>query len=186
MRITGGQWRGRAVPVLDSPITGLRPTGDKMRQAIFNFLQHNPDCLSVMPGLEGVSVLDAFCGSGALGLEALSRKAGFARFWDIDKPSIQVLRQWCTRHNVENYDIKQQDATDPQQAESAVDLVFLDPPYGQNLIPQALKSLSQNGWIRPGTLCVCEMDKADEAPDLDVMIDRYYGRSRLIIGTGKE
>lgn len=184
MRITAGAWRGRKIPVLDSPQTSLRPTSDRMRQAIFNLLLHNPDCLAIMPTLEDMRVLDAFCGSGALGLEALSRGAGHAVFWDKDHKAVQGVRDWCTHYGVDAVTVEQKDALKPKPAPSAADLIFLDPPYGQGLINQALSALSRTGYLTEKTLSVCEGE--GERPDMRILVEKIYGRSSLFIGIKEE
>ena len=133
-----------------------------------------------MPEIAGIQVLDAFCGSGALGLEAVSRGAGRALFWDRDKKAVDALRAWCTRHHVGQCECRQQDALTPPLAPAPVDLVFLDPPYGQGMINPALSALVKAGYLSDRTVCVCETD--GERPDMTILVEKTYGRSNLFIG----
>lgn len=183
MRITGGQYRGR---VLQTPKgKDVRPTTDKVRQAIFNII--NSYEMADEP-----YVLDGFCGTGALGLEALSRFARGAVFIDKHPESLKFCglnidsigagdRAQTLRMDVSKAGIK------PEKIEAA-DLLFLDPPYRKNLLVPALQSLSKNGWLADGALCVFECEK-DFTPDLPPQYewrdDRVYGECKIIIARYK-
>lgn len=182
MRIVGGRFRGRALTA--PPGDGTRPTGDRVRQAVFNILEHSP----WSPGLEGRRVLDLFAGSGALGLEALSRGAAFSLFVETDEAARGAIRD-----NIEALDlfgatrIHRRDATDlgprPASAGAAFDLVFLDPPYGKGLGERALTSLSDGGWLAPEALAVFErgVDEIDTTPTgFDLLDARTYGAARVL------
>ena len=183
MKITGGELKGRVIPVRNSPHTSLRPTSDKMRQAIFNFLHHNPDVLDICPDLEGVSVLDAFCGTGALGLEAISHGASHAVFFDTDHKAISELKALSEQFKISDHvQIQKASALRPPQADQSVDLVFLDPPYNKGLLAQVVPALSQAGWVGDNTLFVCEAEKECRDIPLRPIVDKTYGDSRLLIG----
>lgn len=183
MRITAGQWRGRKIPVLDSRETALRPSSDKIRQAIMNILAHNPDCLATLPPMNEVLVLDAFCGSGALGLEVLSRGANKAIFWDNNPKAIKALQSFLNQHDIANVDCVVMDALKPKPRQgAAVHLVFLDPPYGRDMIDPALENLQKSGWIDQQTLCVCEAERDFKGVTLDVLVQKNYGNTQLMIG----
>lgn len=171
MRITSGLYRGRLLTV--PPGDRIRPTGDRMRQAIFNILQ-----AYALPG--GAVVLDAFCGSGALGLEALSRGAEKVIFMDTDVT--------CCEKNIAALKINsgtavlRRDVTKPGPAREAVGLVFLDPPYGQDLLAPALTALAANGWLAPEAIAVCETerDHTGDIPAGFALLDRRdYGAACL-------
>ena len=181
MRIVGGAFRGRRLASLGegAPDAQLRPTSDRVREAIFNVIAHGP-----YPALEGARVLDLFAGAGALGLEALSRGAARALFVD-DHPKARAL----LRENIEICDalgrtkVFRRDATrlGPHRGEP-FDILFLDPPYGRGLAEAALRSAMAGGWARAGALAVLETG-ADE-PDCDVegveVADaRVYGGTKL-------
>jgi 16S rRNA (guanine966-N2)-methyltransferase len=159
MRIIAGTWRGRT---LESPAEGtVRPTSDKVRGALFNIIQH-----SAYPITEDTRALDGFCGSGALGLEALSRGASFGVFIDNDIAALQLAKK-----NAENFKAAKQcafemrDLSKPQtwRAEP-FDLVFLDPPYRKALPGLALGILTEGGFIAQNALAVVETAKGEDFP----------------------
>jgi 16S rRNA (guanine966-N2)-methyltransferase len=181
MRIVGGQFKGRAIAA--PPGRDTRPTGDRAREAVFNILAH----ADWSPGFDGRRVLDLFAGSGALGLEAMSRGAAFALFVETDAAARGTIRD-----NVEalglfgSTRIHRRDATDlgvkPAGLGEPFDLVFLDPPYGKGLGEAALGTLAPGGWISEDTLIVFECG-ADEAPNVTAfeMLDRRdYGAAKLL------
>ena len=177
MRIVGGSHRGRR---LAAPAgRGLRPTTDRVREALFNVLAHGPG------GLDGARVLDAFAGTGALGLEALSRGAGHATFFETDRRALQ-----CVRDNVEaigetaRATVLIADATQPPPApaRAACSLVFLDPPYGQDVVAEALAALAAGGWLASAATIVVETASgADFAPPAGCALTdaRHYGATSL-------
>jgi 16S rRNA (guanine966-N2)-methyltransferase len=178
MRISGGSLRGR---ILAAPKgRDVRPTSDKVRQAVFNIL--------LKYGLpEGAQVLDLCCGTGALGLEALSRGAAFATFIDKSAESLAA----CHR-NIEALGLAAQaralrrDAHRPgplPPGAAPAELLFLDPPYKLDIIPDALGALAQ-GWLAPGAVCVVECGSGGEAPapppGYEALDTRAYGASRIL------
>ena len=152
MRIVGGQFRGRT---LATPKTlAVRPTADRLREALFNILVH-----AYGDPVAGARVLDLFAGTGALGLEALSRGAAFALFIDDAAEARALMRE-----NVEALGlggmsrIFRRDATKLGAAHPVepFSLVFLDPPYRQGLAEKALASARAGGWLKPDALIVVE------------------------------
>ena len=138
LRIIGGQWRSRKLGFPEAP--GLRPTPDRVRETLFNWLA---------PHIEGAKVLDPFAGSGALYLEALSRGAAMGLALDSNATAIASLR-----HNLELLQcsvgqLLQSDALRylETQTPAAFDLVFLDPPFHQNLLPATCELLEQRQWL---------------------------------------
>ncbi len=163
MRIVGGRLKGRN---LASPSSrDIRPTADRLRESVFNILVHAYD-----DPMEGARVLDLFAGTGALGIEAVSRGAAFALFVDNGAEARALLR-----NNVEALGlggvtkVYRRDATNPGPAHpmEPFSLVFLDPPYRMKLAEKALASLRAGGWLTPGALLVVEEAKeaAFAAPD---------------------
>jgi 16S rRNA (guanine966-N2)-methyltransferase len=178
MRITGGRLRGRN---LASPQTmAVRPTSDRIRQAIFNMLAHRD--FGVEFTLENIAVADLFAGTGALGIEAISHGARFCLLVDEDAESRALQRE-----NVEALGLTgvtkiwRRDATDlgPLNSGSGgpFGLVFLDPPYKKNLIAPALKSLKDGGWLTAGALVVAETSRGEafQADGFTVIDTREYG-----------
>lgn len=181
MRIVSGQHRGRAIATPPGQTT--RPTSDRARQAIFNILEH----AAWAPELNGARVLDLFAGSGALGLEALSRGAAFCLFVETDDQARGAIRE-----NIEalglfgSTRIHRRNATDlgprPGSAGPPFDLAFLDPPYHQGLAERALAELAAHGWLAEGAVLMVERG-SDEAPfhppGYEVLDTRDYGAARI-------
>ena len=156
MRVVGGRLKGRN---LASPSSReIRPTADRLRESVFNILVHAYD-----DPIEGARVLDLFAGTGALGIEAISRGAAFTLFVDNGAEARALLR-----NNVESLGlggvtkVYRRDATDlgPAHPMEPFSLAFLDPPYGKGLAEKALASLRDGGWLTPGALLVVEEAKA--------------------------
>ena len=156
MRVVGGRLRGRNLAAPAS--REIRPTADRLRESLFNILVHayeNP--------VEGARVLDLFAGTGALGIEAISRGAGFALFVDNGAEARALLR-----NNVEALGLGgvtkvfRRDATNlgPAHPVEPFSLVFLDPPYGKGLAEKALASLRDGGWLTKEALLVVEEARA--------------------------
>lgn len=186
MRIVGGRFRGRALTA--PPGAGTRPTTDRARQAVFNILEHAAwSPFAGGSGFEGVRVLDLFAGSGALGLEALSRGAAWCLFVETDEAARGAIRA-----NVDALGlfgatrVHRRDATDlgarPGGVRDAFGLVFLDPPYGQGLVERALAPLAAGGWLSENAVVVAERGVGE--PSLAVegfenMDARDYGAARV-------
>lgn len=181
MRIVAGALRGRAVRT--PPGDATRPTSDRARQAIFNILEHAP----WSPGLEGARVLDVFAGSGAMGLEALSRGAAAALFIDKAEPALEALRANVAAFALgERARLVRQDATKlgrRPETERPFDLAFLDPPYGKGLGERALAALDAGGWLEPGAVVIFERgaDETQATPAaFELVDDRRYGAARAL------
>ena len=156
MRIVGGRFKGRALKGPSSQ--AIRPTSDRLRESLFNILTHAHD-----GAIEGARVVDLFAGTGALGLEALSRGASFALFVDDGSEARALLRA-----NIEalglgevtrvfRRDARKLGAAAPGLAHT---LAFLDPPYGRGLAEPALTALAEGGWLAPGAMVVVEEEAA--------------------------
>ena len=159
MRIIGGAWRGRALMVPAGE--GTRPTADRVRQALFDRLMHAPWAAGALPG---AVVLDAFAGTGALGLEALSRGAARAVFIERDRAALAVLRANIAACGAAGAcRVVPGDVLRPQAGERC-GLVFMDPPYGFAAKAAAVGALRAAGWFAPGALLVLETGR-EEAVD---------------------
>lgn len=182
MRIVGGRHRGRK---LRAPAGGgLRPTSDRARESVFNILEHT----ILGAGFGAGTVADVFAGTGALGLEALSRGASHATFIDNDPVALK-----CVRGNAgglgegRSVTLLKLDVTrlppPPLAAKTPFALVFLDPPYLTGLGVAALQGLAAMGWIADGTVCVTEV-AANEAlappPGFVLLSERVYGAARVL------
>ena len=149
VRIIAGQWRGRR---LNFPnIDGLRPSGDRVRETLFNWLQED---------LPDAHCLDLFAGSGALGFEAASRQAAKVVMVEQDAKAIYALRQHRDNLAASTVDIIHQDALSwlkkTKPANNAFNIVFLDPPFASNLLAEALQALEEGQWLAPDALVYSE------------------------------
>jgi 16S rRNA (guanine966-N2)-methyltransferase len=182
MRVTGGTFRGR---LLATPKDmRVRPTSDRTRQAIFNMLQHKD--FGIGFALEGAAVADLFAGTGALGVEALSHGARWCLMVDDDADSRALQRENVEALNLTGATrIWRRDAADlgpiGPAAGGPFNLVFLDPPYRKGLVPKALKSLADGGWLAGAALIVAETEAMEplEAPGFHLVDDRDYGDTRV-------
>jgi 16S rRNA (guanine966-N2)-methyltransferase len=179
-RIVAGRHRGRRLAAPDGLAT--RPTAERVRQALFDMLWHAP--WAGREAIEGARVLDAFAGTGALGLEALSRGAAQAVFIEPDRAALAALRaNITTLGEQERARVIQGDATRPPPADAPCSLVFLDPPYGKALVPRSLAPLAGAGWIAPAALVVVEIGKAEalDLPGFTPLAERAHGAARLVV-----
>jgi 16S rRNA (guanine966-N2)-methyltransferase len=212
MRIVAGAWRGRAL--VAPPGSATRPTADRVRQALFDMLMHAEWGGRAL--IEGAVVLDAFAGTGALGLEALSRGAARACFIENDPAALKALRanvaacRAADRVEVLAGDVMrvgplrpspgvmaggelgvgrssvraERTGTRPAMtvgAGAAASLVFLDPPYGQLLVPRAIAHLRDSGRIRPGALIVAETGRDETwVPEQPLLAERQHGAARVL------
>lgn len=183
MRVTAGKHRGRKLAVPAG--REVRPTSDRARQALFNILEHGGLGDGGGSPVRDAHILDAFAGSGALGLEALSRGAASATFMETAAPALDAIR-----HNVEacreeeKTEILRADVTRPPRARTACNVIFLDPPYRQNLAAPALAALTNAGWLAEGAICCVEL-AADEdftPPEgFEELDERRYGAARIVL-----
>ena len=159
LRIIGGQWRGRKLqfPALD----GVRPTGDRIRETLFNWLMYQ---------LAGKKCLDLFAGSGALGLEALSRGAAHVTFVEKDPKVHAQLAANLKTLKAENADLLLGDAMKTLTELSPVDLVFLDPPFPKNLMKGALESLIERQLLSEDALVYVEYETG---LDIDIASEHF-------------
>jgi 16S rRNA (guanine966-N2)-methyltransferase len=179
VRIVAGAWRGRTL--VAPPGVATRPTADRVRQALFDMLMH-----AEWGGrglLEGAVVLDVFAGTGALGLEALSRGAAFASFIESDPVALRALRTNVAACRAEDRtDVVAGDVLSVAAARRPAGVVFLDPPYGRGLVPAALVRLGDRGWIGAGALIVAETGgEEDWVPDQPLLAERRHGAARMMV-----
>jgi 16S rRNA (guanine966-N2)-methyltransferase len=180
LRIVGGRLRGRALARPQD--LAIRPTSDRTREAVFNILAHGAAAVS----LDGVRVIDLFAGTGALGIEAISRGAAYALFVDESAEARGLIREnvealgltGCTR-------IFRRDATDlgPASQLGQFGLAFLDPPYSKLLGDQALASLLAGGWLAPGAVVVLEEREGVSVAvpaGLQAIEQRSYGDTQVM------
>ena len=154
IRIIGGQWRGRKLPVPESP--GLRPTTDRVRETLFNWLA---------PSIVDASCLDCFAGSGALGLEALSRYAANATLLEMERGVAQQLQKNLATLKASNAKVVNTNTLAfLAQAGAPHNIVFVDPPFRKGLLEETLKLLENNGWLSDEALVYIESEVENGLP----------------------
>jgi len=184
MRIVGGQFRGRAIFAPKGRST--RPTTDRTRENLFNVLEH----ADWAPAIDGARVIDLYAGSGALGLEALSRGAGFCLFVEMAAEARGAIRD-----NIDTLQLfgitrlHRRDATalgeKPSNLGAPFDLVFLDPPYGHGLGEKTLARLVEGGWVTNTACAVLEVgvDETPQTPHWHPQVVKEYGAAKLLFLT---
>ena len=157
LRIVAGKWRSRLLPVADVP--GLRPTSERLRETLFNWLA---------PTIEGTKCLDLFAGTGALGLEALSRGASSVDFVEISKVAATALCENIQTLNATNTDVHQANAMTFLDSEppTQYDTVFLDPPFATDSYQELCRLLASHNWLAKGAHIYLEQDSSQQVPDL--------------------
>jgi 16S rRNA (guanine966-N2)-methyltransferase len=182
MRIIAGRHRGR--PITAPQRDGLRPTAGRAREAVFNVLMHGCE----WGGFEGATVLDVFAGSGAYGLEALSRGATWATFVDVDDAALHgIRRNAAALGEARSIGLLPLDATRlPAPAGAAhapAALAFLDPPYGKGLAVPALLGLARHHWLAADAIAVVEVAAGEPLappPVYSIIDERLYGAARVV------
>jgi 16S rRNA (guanine966-N2)-methyltransferase len=184
LRLIGGRWRGRRLPIPDQP--GLRPSPDRVRETLFNWLA---------PVLPGARCLDLFAGSGALGLEAASRGASRVVLIERNDQVARQLRANCQTLDAHNVEVVQADAlTWLAGTPQPFDLLFLDPPFAEGLLAPACRRLAERGWLAPGARVYLESADRTGFPPLpaswELIRERTAGQVRfglvLVHPTGTE
>lgn len=180
MRIISGKHRGR--PLASPPDLSIRPTGERTREALFNLLtqgQFDPS------PVRDRHVMDICCGTGALGLEALSRGAAHVTFVDSSRAAMKLAEQNAAKlGETENCQFLTLAAEHLPPARQPVALVLIDAPYRSGILAPAYRSLQQQRWLQPGTLIASEHDQKETLPELpgtQVITDRHYGKCRIVI-----
>jgi 16S rRNA (guanine966-N2)-methyltransferase len=180
VRIIAGRHKGRALAAPEG--RAVRPTSDRAREALFDILAHGR--FGPAPVFSDAQVLDAFAGTGALGLEALSRGAAHATFIENDRAALAALRaNIATLREEKDAAILPLDVLHPPRAGRAATLAFLDPPYGEDLAAPALAALAAAGWFAPEALVVVEMaarQKLAAPAGFALLEERRYGAARLV------
>lgn len=172
MRITGGELRGRTLASVNGQ--SIRPTSSKVRQAVFNIIGHD---------ISGFRVIDFYAGTGMMGIEALSRGASWALFIDNSGSSINLIKKnlescgFSDKGYIVKRDIKDGLPNHEKLKNGSIDLAFIDPPYGKNLIPGLLESIVKKGIMADDSWVVTESMKHDKLPDK--VGDFYLAKTRL-------
>lgn len=175
MRVIAGEWRGRKLLAPKNDAT--RPTADRTRETLFSMLA------SRVGSFEGLYVADLFAGSGALGLEALSRGAASCLFVEQDKAALDALRANIAKLGAKGAEVRPGSVMGLGPARAPLDLILMDPPYGTGAGSVALDKLGRLGWAGPATWISIETAK-DETPDIagfTVDVSRVHGKARLTL-----
>jgi 16S rRNA (guanine966-N2)-methyltransferase len=172
LRIIGGRWRGRKLRF--PPSAAIRPTPDRVRETLFNWLGAHT---------QGARALDLFAGSGALGLEALSRGAAHLTFIEHDAAAVRELRARLSEWQAGNAQVVCTDALDYLAgAAAAFDLVFLDPPFASTLLARAAALLEERGWLSDGALVYVECAAREALPPLPATWRRLRAKQAGEVG----
>ncbi len=174
MRIIAGQWRGRTIVAPKGDAT--RPTADRTREGLFSML------ISRIGSFEGLAVADLFAGSGALGLEAMSRGAASCLFVENDRAAIDALRGNLAKLGA-TADVRALSVLSLGQAAAPLDVVMMDPPYGSGAGSVALDKLARLGWIGPATWVSVEtaFNEPVEVTGFEIDAERNYGKARITL-----
>jgi len=179
LRILAGTLRGRMISA--SYTNTIRPTSSRVKEALFNRLRHGFTDFGFR--LEGARVADLFAGTGALGIEALSRGAVHATLVEQDPHALELIRSNITKLQIEDKStVLAADATNMPSPRLPVDLVLMDPPYGQQLTVPTLTNLAAKSWLTPGALVTAEgsgEESFKRLPGYELLDYRDYGRSRV-------
>ncbi|WP_433910606.1 16S rRNA (guanine(966)-N(2))-methyltransferase RsmD [Sphingomonas yabuuchiae] len=174
MRVIAGQWRGRPLVAPKGDVT--RPTADRTREALFSMLTAR------LGDFEGLSVGDFFAGSGALGIEALSRGAASCLFVEQDRAALDALRANLAKLEAKG-DVRASSVMALGPARAPLDLILMDPPYGTGAGSVALDKLARLGWVGAGTWISIETAKQEEVELAGFTVDasRAHGKARLTL-----
>lgn len=180
MRIIAGKYRAKKITAPDGMTT--RPTSDRAREAVFNILDSKLRKADIC--WNDVVVLDVFAGTGALGIEALSRGAKELFAAEKDPAAVRCFYQNadpCIRDGLSVHLFS--DALNPPPANAAAAIVFMDPPYNQGLVAPTLDVLCQKGWVDRQSLCVIEIARGEKnvlSADFDIIDRRVYGKAEVL------
>ena len=174
MRIIAGQWRGRQIAAPKGDAT--RPTADRTREALFSML------ISRIGSFEGLSVADLFAGSGALGIEALSRGAATCLFVEQDRAAIDALRANLAKLNA-SADVRAISVMSLGQAPAPIEVLMMDPPYGSGAGAVALDKLARLGWVGPGSWVSIETGASEPVivAGFEIDAERTHGKARITL-----
>lgn len=183
MRITAGRFKGRSIVTGEGP--GYRPATSRVREALFNMLAARGVVYA------GLRVMDVFAGSGSLGIETLSRGAAFCRFIEKSREAAGLIRKNLADLGVERGEAVVE-TVDAQKALAGLardpfGLIFVDPPYGKDLLLPALERITAGGWLAPEGILVAEVearlaiDTGFSGPGLELLADREYGQTRILL-----
>lgn len=184
MQIIAGSLKGRSIPTVKN--VKYRPSTGRFKEALFSILTSG----DFKGRLDGAKFLDLYSGSCSVGFEAVSRGAGYSCFVDTDRKNLEIAEAFAEKVGISSktkYICS--DATNLRYTNEKYDIIFIDPPYKEDMVPKTLASLFANSWISNNALVIIEIgeyDKIEIPPEFETIINRKYGGSRLIILEYKE
>lgn len=180
MQIISGQFKHRKIPTTRN--VKYRPTSGRLKEALFSILTSGE---FAEKWNKGPKFLDIYSGSGAIGFEALSRGAGYSSFIDMDRENIEIAKKFALDLGLEKKtSFLCADATNLRYRNLRYDLVFIDPPYRENMIPKTLSSLVSNSWLEENALIILELANSENLGlenCFSTIMERKYGSTRLMI-----
>lgn len=182
MQIIGGTLRGRKLLPLEGG--DIRPTSSRARESIFNILMHRmmEDGSSY---IVDKNVADLCCGSGAMGIEAISRGAAHATFVDVSNKSLDIARQNVKKFAIDaQADFIRADAFRLPPARRACHVIFCDPPYGAGMNEKILHAVREANWLAEGGVIIAEQSSKERIPEMDkyiLLLEREYGRAKILV-----
>ncbi|WP_341789316.1 16S rRNA (guanine(966)-N(2))-methyltransferase RsmD [Rickettsia endosymbiont of Polydrusus tereticollis] len=181
LKIIAGKYKNRLIPTLEK--AKYRPSTGKFREALFSILSSG-EFIDYKLFANNINVLDLFSGSGSLAFEALSRGVGTITLIDANLECLRVAKEFAkTLGEVDKAYFVNINALILPKANKVFDLVFIDPPYYNNIVPKVMKELIKNNWLKNGSIIVIEMSKTDNYildKDVEILKDKVYGKSRLL------
>lgn len=182
LKIISGKFQNQKIPIAKN--IKYRPSTGKLKEAIFSILTSG-EFIGNKLFNENIKVLDLFAGSGSLAFESLSRGAGFATLIDIDLYSLKIAEEFAKTLNIhDKVNLVNINALNLPKANTVFDLVFVDPPYHNKIVPKVMKLLIKNNWLNTDAIIVVEMAKTDDYvldENIEVIREKLYGNTKLLV-----
>lgn len=182
LKITSGKFQNQKIPIAKN--IKYRPSTGKLKEAIFSILTSG-EFIGDKLFNENIKVLDLFAGSGSLAFESLSRGAGFATLIDIDLYSLKIAEEFAKTLNInDKVNLVNINALNLPKANTAFDLVFVDPPYHNKIVTKVMKLLIKNNWLNTDAIIVVEMAKTDDYvldENIEIIREKLYGNTKLLV-----
>lgn len=182
LKIISGEFQNQIIPTARN--AKYRPSTSKLKEAIFSILTSG-EFIGHKLFNENTHILDLFAGSGSLAFEGVSRGAGFATLIDIESSSLKIAEGFAKVLNIsDKVNFVNINALNLPKANKSFDLVFIDPPYHNNIVPKVMKLLIKNNWLKIGTIIVIEMAKTDNYAldeNIEILREKLYGRTKLLV-----
>lgn len=182
LKIISGKFQNQKIPIAKN--IKYRPSTGKLKEAIFSILTSG-EFIGDKLFNENIKVLDLFAGSGSLAFESLSRGAGFATLIDIDLYSLKIAEEFAKTLNInDKVNLVNINALNLPKANTAFDLVFVDPPYHNKIVTKVMKLLIKNNWLNTDAIIVVEMAKTDDYvldENIEIIREKLYGNTKLLV-----